>query len=131
MRALKAAALGAVLAFGLTGAVWASSPMAGTFGNTVLVTDADGKVTKYAFKDGGTWTAKTPDGKDANGTWELTEGEKKICLTLVLPAGATPPEGGIKPACSEFVGGGKKAGDKWTQNDANGKPVTVEIKAGM
>ena len=29
--------------------------------------------------------------------------------------------------CSEFKGA-PKVGDKWTQNDADGKPITVEIK---
>jgi hypothetical protein len=51
-------------------------------------------------------------------------------LTAVLPAGAKAPAGGVKPACSEFVGA-KNPGDKWEQKDAEGKPIGVEIVAGM
>ncbi|HAH10695.1 MAG TPA: hypothetical protein DCL54_11260 [Alphaproteobacteria bacterium] len=112
-------------------AAFAMDPMEGTYGNTVLVTDKDKAVTSYWFKADKSVKIKNPKGEDANATWELTDGGKKICLTVVLPAGAKAPEGGVKPQCSEFVGGGKKAGDKWEQMDANNQKIAVEIKAGM
>jgi hypothetical protein len=127
MSAMAAAVAAIVLAF----AAWASDPMAGTFGNKVLVTNAAGEVTTYWFKADKTVKIKGAKGEEANATWEISADGKQICLTAVLPAGAKAPEGGVKPVCSEFVGGGKKPGDKWQQKDAEGKPITVEIVAGM
>jgi hypothetical protein len=130
MRKILLATAAAAAVLGFATAAMADDKMAGTYGNTVLVTNAAKEVTTYWFKADKTVKLKDAKGQDLNATWELTEADTKICLTAVLPAGATPPEGGVKPSCSEFVGS-KVAGDKWDQKDAEGKPIAVEIKAGM
>ena len=64
------------------------------------------------------------------GKWALKENNTKYCSTADLPANAPKDTPAPKEACSEFKGP-HKAGDKWSQNDSEGKPVTVEIKAGL
>lgn len=119
---LIAAASVAALA---TAAIAMDDPMAGTYGNKVITTNAKGEKTTFWFAKGGAYKVKTFDNKDGTGKWVIKDG--KFCITADMPAG--------KPAaaetCSPFVGGGKKAGDNWTQKDGTGADIKVEIVAGM
>ncbi len=102
--------------------------MDSTYGNTVTVTNAKtGAVTTLLFEADGSYTAK---GKNADGTdimgggkWVIKDG--KYCSTPNAVEGQPAP----KEECSEFVDG-KNVGDKWTQKDADGEEITVEISAG-
>lgn len=127
---MRKIALSAVLAFGLAGAAIASDdPMAGAYGNTVLVTNAAGETTKLWIAKDGTYKFETAKGEKGTGKWSLKDNNTKYCSTPDLPAAAPKGTPAPKESCSEFKGA-HKAGDKWTQKDADGKDITVEIKAG-
>jgi hypothetical protein len=99
-----------------------------TYGNTVVITNAKGEVSKSWPKADGTFTSEGPNGEKGSGTWVIKDG--KTCSTPNLPSDA--PAGTPAPveSCAEYQAN-HKAGDKWTQNDAEGNPVTVEIVKGM
>ena len=131
MRTLSRLGACAVFALGLgTAALAADDPVAAAYGNTVLVTNAKGETSKTWYKADHTYTSEGPKGEKGQGTWTLAENDTKFCVTPILPPGAPPPKEPIKQMCAEFKGA-HKVGDKWTQNDFDGKPITVEIKAGM
>lgn len=121
----------AIVALGLgSAALAADDPVAAAYGNTVVVTNAKGETTKTWYKADHTYTGEDGKGQKFQGTWTLAQNDTQFCITPVLPAGAPAPKEPIKQMCAEFKGA-HKVGDKWTQNDFNNQPVTVEIKAGM
>ena len=117
----------AVAAIGFAGVAFADT-MAETFGNTLLVTNDKGEVTKLWFKADGTYTAETAKGEKGSGKWVIKDG--KYCNTPDLPATAPKDTPAPKEACTEYQGD-HKVGDKWTQKGTDGTMVTVEIKKGM
>ena len=120
-----------VIALGIgTAALAAADPVASAYGNTVVVTNDKGDVSKTWYKADHTFTGEGAKGEKFQGTWRLAQNDTQFCATAVLPAGAPPPKEPIKEMCTEFKGA-HKVGDKWTQKDFDGKPITVEIKAGM
>jgi hypothetical protein len=127
---MRKIALGAVIALGLTGAaIAAADPMEGAYGNTVIVTNAKGEKTKLWIAKDGTFKGESAKGEKFTGKWTLKDNNSKYCSTADLPANAPKETPAPKEACSEFKGP-HKAGDKWTQKDADGADVTVEIVAG-
>lgn len=99
-----------------------------TYGNTVLSTNDKGETTKLWFKADGTYSGETAKGEKFSGKWAVKNG--KYCSTP--DAAPNAPAGTPAPTetCIDYQGN-HKVGDKWSQNDADGKPITVEIKAGM
>lgn len=131
MRKIALLGVGALVAVGLAGAAMAADdPMAGAYGNTVVVTNAKGEASKLWIAKDGTFKGETAKGEKFTGKWALKENNSKYCATADLPANAPKDTPAPKEACSEFKGP-HKAGDKWDQTDAAGEKVTVEIKAGM
>jgi hypothetical protein len=129
MRNFSLLGASALVALSLAGsAMAADDPMAGAYGNTVVVTNEKGEATKLWIAKDGTFKVEA-GGKTGTGKWVLKDGNKKYCSTADLPAGAPAGTAAPKEACSDFAGA-HKAGDKWQQKDADGKTVTVEIKAG-
>jgi hypothetical protein len=127
---MRKIALGAVIALGLAGAaIAAADPMEGAYGNTVIVTNAKGEKTKLWIAKDGTFKGENAKGEKFTGKWTLKDNNTKYCSTADLPANAPKDTPAPKEACSEFKGP-HKAGDKWTQKDADGADVTVEIVAG-
>jgi hypothetical protein len=99
-----------------------------TFGNTVVITNAKGEVSKSWPKADGTFASEGPNGEKGSGTWALKDG--KTCSTPNLPADAAPGTPPPTESCAEYQPN-HKVGDKWTQPDADGNSVTVEIVKGM
>jgi hypothetical protein len=131
MRKITLLGFGALVAVGLAGAAMAADdPMAGAYGNTVVVTNAKGETSKLWINQDGTYKAQGANGQTGTGKWALKDNNSKYCATPDLPANAPKDTPAPKEACSEFKGP-HKAGDKWDQTDAAGEKVTVEIKAGM
>ena len=131
MRKIALLGASALIAVSLAGAVMAADdPMAGAYGNTVIVTNGKGESSKLWINKDGTYTGETSKGEKFSGKWTLKENNSKYCSTPNLPANAPKETPAPKESCSEFKGG-HKAGDKWEQKDANGEKITVEIKAGM
>lgn len=127
---MRKIALGALVAVGLVGAaIAADDPMAGAYGNTVVVTNAKGEKTKLWIAKDGTMKGENAKGEKFTGKWALKENNTKYCSTPDLPANAPKDTPAPKETCSEFKGP-HKAGDKWEQTDANGEKITVEIVAG-
>jgi hypothetical protein len=109
----------AALAFGaalMAGAAWAGT-MDNSFGNTIVVTSANGEA-RYHFNADGTFTGVAPGGSQMAGTWTL-EGDR-LCLI---------PPGGQAPSCVA-VAADKNVGDTWEQLGADGSPITVRLDAG-
>lgn len=130
MQHLKLMGASAVLALGLAGAaVAAADPMAGVYGNTVIVTNAKGEVTKVWINKDGTYKVQSSTGQAGTGKWAVKDNNTKYCSIPDLPASAPAGTAAPKESCSEFHGG-KNPGDKWQQKDADGQPITVEVKAG-
>ncbi|MEQ1708967.1 MAG: hypothetical protein ABL864_11630 [Terricaulis sp.] len=112
----KFAALAALGLSLMAGAAFADT-MQNTFGNTVIVTYANGAVARYQFNADGGFSATTPDGTAVTGIWNLTNGE--LCL---LPQGASL-------VCTPYAGD-KSVGETWTQNGSDGSPISVTLQAG-
>lgn len=87
------------------------------YGNTIVVTGADGAAIRYQFNADGSFAAALPDGNTLAGTYEVADGQ--ICLT---------PAGGER-GCTGYVGD-KNVGDTWTQTAIDGSNITVSIEAG-
>jgi len=127
MRKIALLAFGALVASGFATAALADT-MAETYGNTVIATNDKGEATKLWFKADGTFSGQDSKGQKFTGKWAIKDG--KYCSTADLPANAPANTPAPKETCGDYQGN-HKVGDKWTQNDGMGKPVTVEIKAGM
>jgi hypothetical protein len=97
---------------------------AGYYGNTVVQTAPDGKVTKSKVNADKTYTAVQPDGSNASGTWAWKDATE-ACFTQTSPA----PAAGQAPACYKIEP--KKAGDKWEVATPDGKAkIKIELVAG-
>ncbi len=111
-------------AFALTSAVAYADNLAGYYGNTVITTAPDGKVTKSKVKADHTYSSVMPDGTAASGTWAWKV-EPEACFTQVTPA----PAADYKPCCTKIDP--HKVGDKWELKDKDGKVVAkYELVAG-
>ena len=127
MRKIALLGFGALMAMGFATATLADT-MATTYGNTVLATNDKGETTKLWFKADGTYSGESSKGEKFTGKWAIKGG--KYCSTPDLPANAPANTPAPKEACGDYQDN-HKVGDKWTQNDSMGKPVAIEIKAGM
>jgi hypothetical protein len=127
MRKFALLGFSALVGLGFATAALADT-MAETYGNTVLATNDKGETSKLWFKADGTYSGESSKGEKFTGKWAIKDG--KYCSTGDLPANAPANTPAPKEVCSEYQGN-HKAGEKWTQKDNDGKPVTVEIKAGM
>lgn len=108
----------------LSSGVAMADNLAGYYGNTVIVTAPDGKVTKSKVKADHTYTSVMPDGTTTSGTWAWKV-EPEACFTQVTP----PPAAGTAPAC--FKIDPHKVGDKWETKTPDGKAVIkYELVAG-
>jgi hypothetical protein len=130
MRMISLTGASALLALGLTAtAMAAEDPMAGVYGNTVVVTNAKGEVSKIWINKDGTYKAAGANGQAGTGKWVVKDNNTKYCVTPDMPAAAPAGTPSPKESCSEFHGG-KKPGDKWQQKDAEGQTISVEVNAG-
>jgi hypothetical protein len=120
MKRILASVAFAVLSTSLAFA--ADDPMASRYGNTVVVTYADGSVVKLHYRQDGSLEVINPDGSKGTGKWAMKDG--KLCIT----ADAGPTAG--KEQCSAFTAG-KKVGDSWDQAMADGSKIKISIVAGM
>lgn len=110
----------AVLAFSaalMSGAAFADTIQNG-YGNTFVVTRADGAVVRYQFNEDGTFTGVAPGGSTMAGRYTATDGQ--LCLL--------PPNGGA-PQCTA-IAADKNVGDTWTQTGTDGSEITVTLEAG-
>lgn len=102
----------------LSAGVALADNFAGFYGNTVVVTAPDGKVTKSKVNADKTYSSVQPDGKTTKGTWAWKD-DKNACFTQTDPA----PAPDMKPACYEVMP--RKVGDTWSVKTPDGK---AEIK---
>ena len=87
------------------------------YGNTIVVTEANGVVVRYHFNADGSFELIGPDNQPVHGSYAVANGQ--ICLT---------PAGG-QAACTQYVGD-KNVGDTWTQPASDGSQITVTLQAG-
>jgi hypothetical protein len=97
--------------------------MESSYGNTVTVTNAEGKTMTLLFSEDGTFTGTGYDGAAIGGKWVVKEG--KYCSTANAVEGQPAPT----EACTDYVDG-KNVGDSWKQKGTDGADITVAITAG-
>ena len=107
----------ATAAVALTAGAALADNLAGYYGNTVVITAPDGKVTKSKVNKDGTYSSVQPDGKATKGTW-VWKDDKTACFTQTDPA----PAAGTPPAC--FGIDAHKVGDTWSVKSPDGKVET-------
>lgn len=88
------------------------------YGNTFVVTTAQGAAVRYHFDADNTFHVTAPDGSTSSGTYTLANGQ--LCLTSAAGGAAQ---------CSAYVGD-KNVGDTWTQTAGDGSTITVSLQAG-
>ncbi len=110
----------AVLAFGMAlggGAAFADTIQNG-YGNTFVVTNAAGQVSRYQFNEDGSFTGVAPGGSAMAGTYTAADGQ--LCMS--------PPHGAA-PMCTALAAD-KNVGDTWTQTGTDGSEISVTLEAG-
>ncbi|MEZ5961008.1 MAG: hypothetical protein R3C30_11370 [Hyphomonadaceae bacterium] len=111
-----------VAALALGAALVATPAMADTmensYGNTIVVTYANGSEALFFFNADGTFTGTAPGGSQMAGNFTV-EGDQ---LCLISPDGQAPQ-------CTS-VTAGKNVGDTWQQTAADGSAISVELRAG-
>lgn len=128
-RTMTAAALMAGATAVGAGAALADDPMANTYGNTVVTTDAaTGMTSKLMFNADHSYTAEAmgKDGKSVSygGSWALRDDGKTICLTPKAPEGAAAPPASCSPLEKHAVG------DSWKVTNDQKQSFEVSIKPG-
>jgi hypothetical protein len=105
-----------------TAALAAPDVMASRYGNTTVVTDSMGMVTKLWYSPDHTFTGTQGD-MALKGTWKVDKGT--ICLTY-----DTPPKMGSgtvpNPECVPVKA--RKVGDTWSDGDGANKITITVIK---
>lgn len=116
---MKRIVLGLAAAVALSAAAFADV-MASRYGNTVVITDTKGGVTKLMYDKDGKMSVVMPDGTKGTGKWALKDG--KLCIT----ADAGPTAG--KEQCSPVAE--HKVGDEWEVPLADGTKAKAKLVAG-
>jgi hypothetical protein len=93
---------------------------AGYYGNTVVQTAPDGKVTKSKVNANKTYSSVLPDGTTTSGTWSWKDATE-ACFTQTMPA----PAADQASICYKVDP--RKAGDKWEATSPDGK-VTIKFE---
>lgn len=100
-----------------------ADPLAGMYGNTVVVTQEDGSSTRIHFREDGTWEQRDDAGNIFRGTFAREGGE--LCFTLTEPNQGS----GTTREC-DVIEPGHVVGHKWSTVD-HGKTVRYEILKGI
>jgi hypothetical protein len=120
---MKRILLGAAV-LALSAGVALADNLAGYYGNTVVITAPDGKVTKSKVNKDGTYSSVLPDGSATSGTWAWKD-PSTACFTQTTPA----PAAGQAPAC--FKIDPHKVGDNWETPTPDGKAkIKYSLAAG-
>lgn len=130
MRRLVVLGASALVALGcVAGAMADEDPLAGVYGNTVVMTTSKGEIIKLWINRDGTFRGESSKGQRFSGRWRLTDNNTKFCTTSDVPPNAPKDTPAPKESCFAFEPG-HKAGDKWGQPEPNGEKKIIEIKAG-
>ena len=121
---LKMLVLGCVTAaaFGLP--AYAADPMAGYYGNTLVVTTPKGE-RKVSYKADHTYASVDGEGKTSTGTWEVKGSD--LCMTRLQP----PPDKDRAGAHCRPLAADKKAGDSWENTNDEGRKMSFKLIAGQ
>ncbi len=111
-----------VASVAFTGAALAE-PNANLFGNTVVITAANGGVTKAMINKDNTYSTVLPDGKTVKGSW--APAGDTICYTQTDPA----PAADAKPFCTPNED--HKVGDTWEAKAPDGSTMKFALQAGQ
>lgn len=87
------------------------------YGNTFVVSNAQGQSLRYYFNQDGTFSVTTPDNQSQSGTYTVADGQ--LCLT---------PSGG-QQGCVPLMAD-KNVGDTWEQTGTDGSTISVTLQAG-
>jgi hypothetical protein len=113
------AALGLLAA----GVIAASAPVAAiepAFGNTIVTSYPNGKITRTWLHPDGTYEARRANGERTGGVWKLKGGQ--LCITQKQPVYVP------LTFCTPIVPGG--VGVSWTAKGLMGEPVRNTLVAG-
>lgn len=119
---MKLLSAGLALAFALAAgsALAAGDPVAWSYGNTIVSTNADGATAKTMVKEDNTYTGTDEAGKPINGTWAVKDGQ--YCNTQTEPP--------ADEVCQDMWPA-YKVGDKWETTDADGNKISWTLEAGQ
>jgi opacity protein-like surface antigen len=117
---MKRFVLGLAAAVALSAVAFAADKMEPRYGNTVVLTAANGQVTKLMYNKDGSMDVVMPDGAKAKGTWAM-EGDK-LCVTS-----SVGPAAGQKQ-CNPFAE--HKVGDEWEIPLPDGTKLKAKLVAG-
>jgi hypothetical protein len=105
----------------------ASDPANGPFGNTVVVTNADGSSERFYIEPDGTYTARRSDGAMLNGRWTESGPENDGIACFVENSPTLPPD--QQRTC--FLHSHRRnVGDSFDAVDQAGHKIHVSIVAG-
>lgn len=107
----------AFAAAAMASGVASADTMQNTYGNTIVVTYANGSETRFYFNEDGTFTGLAPGGSTMAGRYTV-DGEN---LCLIQPNG--------QQQCTA-VAADKNVGDTWQQTGSDGSTITVTLQAG-
>ena len=108
-----AAALITALSFTSANATETAKPLAGYFGNTVWMTDKDGKPTRKVYYNAdGTVVSTLANGNARHGTWKMRNNNTEVCITR-----KDATSGKETTACHPSAAY-KKLGDIWIHEEA-------------
>lgn len=106
----------------LVASAFAADPMAGYYGNTLVVSGPKGE-RKMMYNADHTYSSTDAEGKAASGTWEVKGAE--LCTTRLQPPPDKPNDAHCRPLAAD-----KKAGDSWQAPGRNGETMTFKVVAG-
>ncbi len=110
---MKRALFIAAAALALSSAAFAEDDvMASRYGNTTVVTRADGTVIKLWYNADHTWSGDM-GGMAVGGTWKVENG------TLCVTYNGTLPPGAVNPNCSPAMA--RAVGDHWSVGEGAAK----------
>lgn len=103
----------------VTSAFAGDEVMASRYGNTTVVTTANGTVMKIWYNTDHTWTGEMA-GAPTGGTWKVDG--STLCVTY-----NNPPPGAANPTCSAAME--RKIGDHWMVGEGAGQ-LSITLVAG-
>jgi opacity protein-like surface antigen len=117
---MKKFMLAAIAAIALTTSAFAGDEvMASRYGNTTVITMANGSVVKIWYNADHTWTGEA-GGAAIGGTWKVDGNQ--LCVSW-----NNPPPNMANPTCS--MASERKIGDHWTVGEGDAK-MSVTLAAG-
>jgi hypothetical protein len=121
MRSAVRLALAAALLLSAGGVSFATTPIDGAFGNTIISTYPDGRTARLWLHSDGSYLAKGRRGDPSSGRWSVKGA--KVCLKQVRPFSAP------SSFCTGY--GPAQVGASWKGKAVTGEPISIRLVKGQ